>query len=200
MYEFMIGTVDSIQPAAVIINVNGIGYYIYMANPYRFSADVNKSVKVWLHQVVSENDMRLYGFISADEKLLFLQLISVSGIGPRSALSILSLDDHSGLVRAIESGDNAFLTKFPGVGKKTAQQMILDLSGKVADLLENIAADHDDHGKDETNLLMAELEEALASLGYSAREIQRVSKGADFTGVTSTAEAIRISLRFMMTK
>lgn len=202
MYEFLIGIVDSIKADAAIINVNGIGYYVYMANPYRFSEKTNEEVKVWLHQVVSENDQRLYGFVSSEEKQLFLQLISVSGIGPRSAMSILSLDNHAGLVHAIESGDNAFLTKFPGVGKKTAGQMILDLKGKLSNLgatpsqvenptaMINVVEDP----------LLDELEEALQSLGYNSRDVNRVLKGANFTDVSTTAEAIRIALRFMTAK
>lgn len=81
--------------------------------------------------VVREDAMTLYGFRDHQEKQLFNTLLKVSGIGPKSALSILALDDHAGLIQAIDSGDSTYLTKFPGVGKKTAQQMILDLSGNL---------------------------------------------------------------------
>lgn len=209
MYEFMIGQVNSVYPDAVVLETNGIGYYIYIANPYRFTDKIGQHtpVKIWLYQSVSENDIRLYGFKSQEEKIIFLQLISVSGIGPKSALSILSLDDHVGLVRAIEAEDNAFLMKFPGVGKKTAGQIILDLKEKLPkviaqssgiDILANTQEAHADKGQ-ESLPFMHELEEAMASLGYSQREINRVVKNADFSDVTTTAEAIRIALKFITT-
>ena len=162
-------------------------------------------MKIWLYQSVSENDIRLYGFKSQEEKIIFLQLISVSGIGPKSALSILSLDDNAGLVAAIRAEDNTFLMKFPGVGKKTAGQIVLDLKEKLPKVLAESPSSAlfkqeslDIQGTDQVNLpFMHELEEAMASLGYSQREINRVVKNADFTGVTATAEAIRIALKFI---
>ncbi|MER2292533.1 MAG: Holliday junction branch migration protein RuvA [Aerococcus urinaeequi] len=207
MYEFMIGQVESVYPDAVILETGGIGYYIYMANPYRFTDKIGQDqpVKIWLYQSVSENDIRLYGFKSQEEKIIFLQLISVSGIGPKSALSILSLDDNAGLVAAIQAEDNAFLMKFPGVGKKTAGQIVLDLKEKLPKVLAESPSSAlfkqeslDIQGTDQVNLpFMHELEEAMASLGYSQREINRVVKNADFSGVTTTAEAIRVALKFI---
>ncbi|RPA61288.1 Holliday junction branch migration protein RuvA [Aerococcus agrisoli] len=207
MYEFMIGRVDSVYPDALVLETNGIGYYIYMANPYRFTDKIGQDTpsKIWLYQSVSENDIRLYGFKSQVEKIIFLQLISVSGIGPKSALSILSLDDNTGLVRAIEAEDATFLMKFPGVGKKTAGQIILDLKGKLVKVLalttDNGAltemATKTEPAAQENLPFMQELEDAMASLGYSQREIARVVKNADFTSVTTTADAIRIALKFI---
>lgn len=203
----MIGRVESVYPDAVVLEVNGIGYYIYMANPYRFSDKIgqDETIKIWLYQAVSENDIRLYGFKNQDEKIIFLQLISVSGIGPKSALSILSLDDTAGLIRAIEAEDNTFLMKFPGVGKKTAGQIILDLKEKLPKVLAqsplsaNFTQDDTEIGTASQASLpfMQELEDAMTSLGYSQREISRVLKNADFTDVTTTAEAIRIALKFI---
>ncbi|MGC3438144.1 Holliday junction branch migration protein RuvA, partial [Enterococcus faecium] len=85
---------------------------------------------IYVHQVIREVAHLLYGFDSLEDKQLFLRLVSVSGIGPKSALAIMASEDHSGLIQAVESCDVTYLTKFPGVGKKTAQQMILDLKGK----------------------------------------------------------------------
>ncbi|MDK6232972.1 Holliday junction branch migration protein RuvA [Aerococcus sanguinicola] len=196
MYAYFKGKITSILPNAIIIEVNGIGYQVIMANPYRFSSQVGQEARIWLYQAVSQDSIRLYGFSDEAEKDLFLHLISVSGIGPRSALSILSLDDHEGLIRAIDQADSQFLTKFPGVGKKTAQQIILDLQGKLTSDVEDKAASQAASASP-SHPITQELEEALDSLGYSQRDIQRVVKQMDFDQVATTSDAIRQALRLM---
>lgn len=131
MYDYMKGEITAITPSTVTIEVGGIGYVLYVANPYGFSSQLHKQSIIYVYQAVREDAITLYGFQSSNEKELFLKLISVSGIGPKSALSILASNDASGLVQAIESDNVAYLTKFPGVGKKTAGQLVLDLKGKL---------------------------------------------------------------------
>ncbi|MDK6804584.1 Holliday junction branch migration protein RuvA [Aerococcus sp. UMB7834] len=196
MYAYFKGKITSILPNAIIIEVNGIGYQVIMANPYRFSSQVGQEARIWLYQSVSQDSIRLYGFSDEAEKDLFLHLISVSGIGPRSALSILSLGDHEGLIRAIDQADSQFLTKFPGVGKKTAQQIILDLQGKLTSDVEDKAASQAASTRP-SHPIAQELEEALDSLGYSQRDIRRVVKQMDFDQVATTSDAIRQALRLM---
>lgn len=196
MYAYFKGKITSILPNAVVIEVNGIGYQVIMANPYRFSSRLGKDATIWLYQSVSQDSIRLYGFSDEAERDLFLHLISVSGIGPRSALSILSLGDHQGLVRAIDQADSQFLTKFPGVGKKTAQQIILDLQGKLTGASQG-QDQPDQAATSQANPIAKELEEALDSLGYAKRDIQRVVKQMDFDQVTTTSEAIRQALRLI---
>ena len=94
-------------------------------------AKMNQEVQVYLHQVVREDAHLLYGFANRRRETALLNLISVSGIGPVSALAIIAADDNAGLVQAIESKNITYLTKFPKIGKKTAQQMVLDLEGKI---------------------------------------------------------------------
>ena len=127
MYEYIIGKVTFVSPYYIVVETNGIGYQISVDNPYRYSGKMDTDIKLYLHQVVREDAQLLFGFGSLEEKQLFLKLISVSGIGPKSGLAIMaSVADHGGLINAIEGEDVTYLTKFPGVGKKTAQQMILD--------------------------------------------------------------------------
>ncbi|WP_195866690.1 Holliday junction branch migration protein RuvA [Aerococcus sanguinicola] len=196
MYAYFKGKITSILPNAIIIEVNGIGYQVIMANPYRFSSQVGQEARIWLYQAVRQDSIRLYGFSDEAEKDLFLHLISVSGIGPRSALSILSLGDHEGLIRAIDQADSQFLTKFPGVGKKTAQQIILDLQGKLTSDVEG-KTPAQAASTSPAHPIAQELEEALDSLGYSQRDIQRVLKQMDFDQVATTSDAIRQALRLM---
>ena len=138
-----------------------------MANPYAYSGQVNQEAQIYVHQVVREDAHLLYGFRSEDEKKLFLSLISVSGIGPVSALAIIAADDNAGLVQAIETKNITYLTKFPKIGKKTAQQMVLDLEGKVVVASDDLPAKVAVQASAE-NQELEEAMEAMLALGYKA--------------------------------
>lgn len=203
MYEYLTGTITQVFPAYIVVENNGIGYLINVANPFRFKSDENKQEKIYLHQIVRENEIVLYGFSDFNEKQLFLKLISVSGIGPKSALAILANEDHNGFVSAVNNDDDAYLTKFPGIGKKTAKQIILDLKGKLGGLesgkplkgqqdLEIVA--------EQTSPYLKEALEALLALGYTKTEVKKTGrKLLDFKG-DSTDEYLRQALRLMMNK
>lgn len=203
MYEYLIGTITQVFPAYIVVENNGIGYLINVANPFRFKTDETKQEKIYLHQIVRENEIALYGFSDFNEKQLFLKLISVSGIGPKSALAILANEDHNGFVSAVNNDDDAYLTKFPGIGKKTAKQIILDLKGKLGGLesgkplkgqqdLEIVA--------EQTSPYLKEALEALLALGYTKTEVKKTGrKLLDFKG-DSTDEYLRQALRLMMNK
>ena len=168
MYAYFKGKITSILPNAIIIEVNGIGYQVIMANPYRFSSQVGQEARIWLYQAVSQDSIRLYGFSDEAEKDLFLHLISVSGIGPRSALSILSLGDHEGLIRAIDQADSQFLTKFPGVGKKTAQHVFLELKYKLK--VEDVPQAAVLAASGRPGSVFRDVLDGLANLGYAEEE------------------------------
>lgn len=203
MYEYLTGTITQVFPAYIVVENNGIGYLINVANPFRFKSDETKREKIYLHQIVRENEIALYGFSDFNEKQLFLKLISVSGIGPKSALAILANEDHKGFVSAVNNDDDAYLTKFPGIGKKTAKQIILDLKGKLGGLesgkplkgqqdLEIVA--------EQTSPYLKEALEALLALGYTKTEVKKTGrKLLDFKG-DSTDEYLRQALRLMMNK
>jgi len=103
MYEYLKGIITKITAKYIVLEANGIGYILHVANPYAYSGQVNQETQIYVHQVVREDAHLLYGFRSEDEKKLFLSLISVSGIGPVSALAIIAADDNAGLVQAIET-------------------------------------------------------------------------------------------------
>lgn len=201
MYEYIIGTIVMITPYYIVIENNGIGYQISVANPYRYSSKLEKELtKVYVHQVVREDAQLLYGFESLEEKQLFLRLISVSGIGPKSGLAILAGEDHAGLIQAVETGDVTYLTKFPGVGKKTAQQMVLDLKGKLGELVSTEVPVPEIQLQTSMNPILTEAMEALAALGYSSKEIKRVEKQLAKEDLTTTDSYLRKALSLMMTK
>lgn len=196
MYEYIIGTVTAINPAYLVLETQGIGYQIALGNPYRYSGKINQEVKIYVHQVIREDAHLLYGFSKLEEKQLFLRLISVSGIGPKSALAIMANEEHDGMIAAIENSDVTYLTKFPGVGKKTAQQMILDLKGKLGEL----ASDLPLSPTVAVNQAKEEALAALSALGYSDKEIKRISKQLTEDQSKSTDEYLREALKLMMKK
>ena len=200
MYEYLRGMVTFISPYFIVVETQGVGYQIALGNPYRYSSKLDKEVKIYVHQVIREDAHLLYGFDSLEEKQLFLRLVSVSGIGPKSALAIMASDDHSGLIQAVETGDVTYLTKFPGVGKKTAQQMILDLKGKFGELSIDMPFSLFDEATVQDASALSEAMEALSALGYSEREIKRVEKQLKEIDNQTTDEYLRQALKLMMKK
>lgn len=194
MYEYFNGELAHILPTAIVIDVHGVGYQVVFANPYRLQDSLKKQIKVLVQQVVREDSITLYGFISSEERELFQRLISVSGIGPKSAMSILANDDTEGFVNAVESGNVTYLTKFPGVGKKTAQQIILDLKGKFEALPEETTK-----AVVSTNqATLEEAKEALLGLGYSAKEITKIWKSLESAAPSTTQEALKVAFKLLM--
>ena len=128
MYDYLKGIVTRVTPEYIALEVNQIGWQLYTPNPYSFRVN-NLEQQIYVHMQVREDAQTLYGFTSLDQRELFRKLISVSGIGPKGAMAILASGSPTHVIQAIEMEDEAFLVKFPGVGKKTARQMILDLKG-----------------------------------------------------------------------
>lgn len=133
MINFLRGTVAYIESDYAVLDVNGVGYQVYMSNPYEL-ANKEDELLLYTHQHVREDAILLYGFVTQEEQALFRKLIEVSGIGPRVAMGILSGGRPEAFVTAVQSEDLAYLTKLPGIGKKTAQRIILDLKDKLGGL------------------------------------------------------------------
>ncbi len=165
MYGYIKGIIKKISPEHIIVENNDIGYLILSPTPYSYKLEEKVTLHTYLH--VREDIFSLYGFKDVETLELFQKLLSVSGIGPKSALSIVAFDDSVRIVEAIESGDAKYLTKFPGIGMKSAQQIILDLKGKLVD--------------DETDLHLIndttkDILAALQALGYNKKEISKTLK------------------------
>ena len=198
MYEYLNGVITEIAPNYIVVEVGGIGYRVLVANPYAFP--LHELERVYVEQITRENEQSLYGFITADEKLLFQKLLNVSGIGPKSALAILANADHTGLVQAIADNNVTFLTKFPGIGKKTAQQMVLDLQNKLADLPFNNELEVNLVLPEQGPTLNAELADAmlaLESLGYAKKDINRVEKVLREEAPMDTAAYVSAGLKLL---
>ena len=160
MIGFLRGRVESISIDSIVLDVNGVGYNILVANPGKFS--LYQDTIVYTYLKLAENDISLYGFLFKEEKELFLKLISVKGIGPKSALTMLSKADYNNLIEAIEVGNLNYLKKLPGVGPKAAGQIILDLKGQ-------LRVDKTVVVKE--NPVFKEAREALKTFGFKVAEI-----------------------------
>lgn len=174
MIAYVEGTLKIVQEHSVIVDVSGIGYEVLCANPFIFQKSLNEKVLIHTYHHVREDVQHLYGFKNEDEKLLFEKLISVSGIGPKSAISILATVDVHQFITSVEQEDKTYLMQFPGVGKKTAQQIILDLKGKLVGLVKaEVHQSKKQHPSTDTAYL-GDVKEVLISLGYSDREVQSI--------------------------
>lgn len=179
MIEFIKGYINYINPEYIVVENNGIGYQVFAPNPFAFNKSDDQLITIYTYHYVREDTLALYGFQTREERALFVKLLNVSGIGPKGGLAILASGQPGQVVRAIEHEDEKFLVKFPGVGKKTARQMILDLKGKLHDLVPNIQHDlftpNDNTLADpSSSVALDEAIEALKVLGYAEREIKKI--------------------------
>ncbi|MBD1381224.1 Holliday junction branch migration protein RuvA [Metabacillus arenae] len=199
MFEFVRGTIDYITPEYIVVENHGIGYQINTPNPFIFQ--LNETYTVYTYHYVREDISALYGFKLRDEKSLFLKLLNVTGIGPKGALAILASGNPSQVIQAIEDEDEKFLVKFPGVGKKTARQIILDLKGKLGGAVPSIAPDlfnHESHEeKDKQSQALSEAVEALKVLGYAEREINKLLPKLEKEALT-TDQYVKKALQMML--
>jgi holliday junction DNA helicase RuvA len=203
MFAYIRGQLVSIQDEAIVIDVNGIGYEIICPNPFIYQESLNKELRVHTYFHVREDAQLLFGFKNEDQKNLFTRLLSVSGIGPKGALAILAGVNIPDFVAAVEREDDKFLTSFPGVGKKTARQIILDLKGK---LTNTFTVSNDGEARDSSTLKesveLKEAMEALKALGYMEREIKSIlpQLRKELEQTANTDEIIRKALSMFMKK
>ncbi len=183
MIGSLTGTVQHINldKSNALIVVNGIGYLVYLPTHTIASLELDANLQVYTHTVVRETALDLFGFITLDEKHFFELLIGISGVGPKSALLILSLADIPTLQNAIAQNEIATLTKVSGIGKKIAQKIILELKDKIGDVVMTGGANSDD-----TSVI-----EALEAMGYKQSEARDVVKQlpADINGLNARVAA-----------
>ena len=182
------GTIIHKTEKSVIIDVSGIGYKISAGSDTLAKIKNKEQVSLWTHQHVREDSLDLYGFLDRDELEFFEMLIDISGIGPKSALSIIGVAPIETLKKAIASGDTSYMTKVSGVGKKTAEKIILELRDKLS------ALGH----KAPYGELSVELDviEALKSLGYSQNEAREAIKKVP-SSITDASARVKESLKIL---
>lgn len=199
MYYYLNGTVAHIEPYLAVIDCGGVGYACRTTNHTIGKLSVGKAAKLYTHLYVREEIFELYGFASEGELGCFRMLIGVSGVGPKAALAILSSNTSEGLAMAIVSGNEKALTSAPGIGKKIAQRIILELKDKLAKG-QLTSADGEGFAGGITVIpenKASEASAALAVLGYSQTEIAVALKGIDLDGL-SLEDVIKQALKKMV--
>ena len=200
MFYYLNGTVAHIEPYLAVIDCGGVGYACRTTNTTLSALKKGEKGKLFTHLNVREDAMELYGFATQEELNLFRQLVSVSGVGPKAALAILSANNPANLALSIITGDEKALTCAPGVGKKIAQRVILELKDKLAKG-QAINGAGESYGGSGVTVIpenkLSEASAALAVLGYSQSEIGFALKGLDLNDLT-LEQVIKAALKKMM--
>jgi Holliday junction DNA helicase RuvA len=181
MLSFLRGTILLKAEDHLLVDVHDLGYRIYVTKTCISETKKDEKIELFLYQHIREDASDLYGFKNEDELELFEKLISVSGVGPKSGLAILSLAPSDSIRQAIAQGDDGMLTKVSGIGGKTAQRIILELRGKL------------DHIGSQGSGRSEEIE-ALVSLGYSSMQAREALNRID-SSITDSSERIRQALQ-----
>ena len=183
MFDYIKGKITCIYAKYIVVENNGIGYIVHVANPYSFKQGADTIIYIYTYIREETND--LYGFSNVSERDLFIKLISVKGIGPKGALAILASGEIEALEEAINKADAKYLQRFPGIGPKASGQIILDLRGKLTNV-------------DNSNPKIANVKEALKSLGYSNMELKKIDSFLNDNLDLSIEELIKQALKKML--
>lgn len=186
MISFIKGTILETGNRYLVLDIHDIGYKAYVTDNTLASLTLGQEITLWTYQVVREDALDLYGFIDKREKGFFELLISVSGIGPKSALNILSLVSTESLVSSIRSGSASHLVKVSGIGRKTAEKIVLELSDKLGGML----------GSEMSVTMSSDMDviEALKALGYETNEAREALKKID-KDIQDTGAKVKAALK-----
>jgi Holliday junction DNA helicase RuvA len=187
MIALLKGQVELLQRPFAIIDVNGVGYKVLLPDSVYSKLTLGEKVKIFTYTYVREDALDLFGFLEAEDLKLFENLLTVSGVGPKTALNIFSFGGRKDIIEAIIKGDVAFFTSVPRLGTKNAQKIIIELKNKMGS-----TADLDLSGND--LLENAEVVQALKNFGFSVQEAQKAVREVKKDGIT-TEERIRLALK-----
>ena len=194
MFYYLKGNVTYKGENFAAIDVGGVGFKVFTSISNISKLNINSEYTLFTYTHIREDIFDIYGFLSQEELSFFEMLISVSGVGPKAALSILSILTPSDIVSAVIMGDSKAISKAPGIGSKTAQRIILELKNKVSDsdILPGDAGGDDFLSIDTSNQAVA----ALMSLGYSSTDAKRAVISVE--GASSVEETIKLALKNLM--
>lgn len=203
MIVTLTGKIDSIATDSCVIEVQGIGYKVYLPATYleQLREFETEPVKLYIHYYLREDGVSLYGFLLPEDKAIFEQIISVSGVGPKTAQALVGMLSGAGFQAAIVNEDHGALTSVPGVGLKTAQRLILELKGKLSKTYIPAAAGGTVPGLSRGRSEVRDAVDALVALGYSDKEASEAVEGVYRENQSlTTQELVRITLKMMVRK
>lgn len=187
MIASLSGTVRHKDLNLLIVDVGGVGYRVSVPSDVSLEATPSQPIFLWIHTVVREDALDLYGFLERETLELFTLLITISGIGPKTALGILNVASPATLRQAVGSGDTSYLTRVSGIGKKNAEKIVLELKDKLKYTEEDRGVD----ARHEGDAL-----EALISLGYSERDAREALKKVS-KDVVGASERVKAALKIL---
>lgn len=200
MIAFVIGTVVDIEENKVVLEHQGMGFNINVPSTVVNRISCGEQVRLYTHMSVKEDDISLFGFLAQDDLKMYRMLLNVNGVGPKAALGVLSALSADELRFAVLADDSAAIAKAPGIGKKTAQKMILELKDKLSleDAFEQKLANQQakdasiSHGNNEAS---SEAVQALVALGYSATDALRAVKQIENIQDMSVEQILKAALK-----
>jgi Holliday junction DNA helicase RuvA len=172
----------------MVIDVLGVGYKVFATGETIQKAPSTSPVRLWTYMAVREDALDLFGFLTKEDQEFFEMLISISGIGPKTALTILNLANTATIKKAIATGDSGYLTKVSGIGKKNAEKIVLELKDKL--IFTEAEGEHASRSYESDSL------EALKALGYNEREARDALKKVPET-ITDTSECVKYALKIL---
>ena len=191
MIGSLIGLIKEKTPSSILLEVNGIGYEIAVPLSTSFQLpNVGESAYLLTHLVVREDQHSLYGFATDEERKLFRALIKISGVGAKLAITILSGTNVNGFIQSVVNEDIDALVHLPGIGKKTAERLIVEMKDKVSE----ISSDENSLSQNNENSAVAEAINALVNLGYKTKDAKNILDKIDSEGLT-VEELIRQALK-----
>jgi len=188
MIGYLSGAILSVADKSIILETNGVGYKVFVAPNIITQAVLGSQIELWIYTAVREDAFELFGFENPTTQEIFELLLNVSGIGPKSALGILSVADLGTLVHAIKTENVAYLTQVSGIGKKTAEKIVIELKDKVEKLSLSFDHQESDH--------MRDVIDALLAMGYHERAIREALKNID-NSHADTSRLIREALQIL---
>lgn len=192
MIGSLIGLIKDKKPSLVLLEVNGVGYEVHIPLSTSFQLPNNgESTFILTHLVIRDDQHTLYGFATEEERKLFRTLIKISGVGAKMALTILSGINVNGFVQSVINGDVDTLVHLPGIGKKTAERLIVEMKDKIQDVSDN--SELTGYAASDNNMLL-EARNALVNLGYKSSEAKKILDKIDTTGL-EVEELLRQALK-----
>ncbi|MSR87783.1 MAG: Holliday junction branch migration protein RuvA [Candidatus Zambryskibacteria bacterium] len=187
MIAALAGTVRHKEPNSLVIDVSGVGYKVLVPTEVALDATLSQPILLWTHLAVRETSLDLFGFLEKEKLSIFELLITISGIGPKTALGILNVASPATLRQAVASSDTSYLTRVSGIGKKNAEKIVLELKDKLKVSKDDVTVDTRGEG---------DALEALISLGYSERDsrdaLKKVSKD-----VVGASDRVKYALKVL---
>ena len=200
MFHYIEGIVDSLAPNLAVVDCGGMGFALSVSNNTLSSLNPGERARLYTYLYLREDAMELFGFFDRQEKACFEKLIGVSGVGPRAALAVLSYNTPAALAFAVAAGNEKALTVVPGIGKKIAQRILLELKDKLGASFGGgaaVASGETAVPMPQGDRKLADATQALTTLGYSAAEIHEALRQVDLAALPLEA-VIKAALKNMM--